>query len=259
MAGIKTDYKYELYFGKDIVLSDDLIIHQPILRDIFEYNPPVPEGSNFSGAGEHAFYRMVSTLVSTPADYDVQLDAAGVRYEDVDELDFFFSLVHMYGLTPDVTYPILGELDLTKFVRLKDTDTERIIFRNENGMTFDKAFYTHVVGIIRDMFSLTANNTKWQSEASRQMHFEYERKRARRHHREKPILIPIISMLVNTPGYKYNREETLDLNIYFFYDCLKQVMHSSQVDHLMTGVYVGMVDTKKMNLEESLSMIRKDV
>lgn len=267
---VKTDYKYELYFGNDIKLTDNITIHQPTIRNIFEYEPHnnlsnTEEQTNDSDkafeCGEQGFLKMIALLTVSPADYDVQLEDAGVRYEDVDKLDFFFSIIHMYNLSSDLTYPIFGDLNLMAFERFEDSEKKSIVYVNPDGIRIDKLFYEYLIGIIRTMFNLSENKTTWKNETSRQMHFDIERKRLKhKHHKQdKQILIPIISMLINLPGFKYDREHILDLNIYFFYDCLKQSMHYSQVDHLMTGVYVGLIDTKKMNLEESLNMIRNDI
>lgn len=253
----KMDYKQDLYMGTDIRINDYISIHQPTLRDIFNYN----SGDDSFESGEYGYYKMLSIITATPADYDVQLDDAGIRYEDVDHLDFFFSLVRSYNMSPNITGMLFGDLDLTTFSRFVNPETESVIYQNDDGAKIDKALYTYIMTIIRDMHNITVNQTKWQNETSRQMHMDYERKRAKRkrHKKVEHVLLPIISMLVNDPGFKYNREQVLDLNIYFFYDCYKQRLHYQQVDHLMTGVYVGLIDTKKMDLSEALNMIRKDV
>lgn len=249
--------KQELFFGDDIHVNDFITISQPTVGEVMHYHC---DNENFAD-GEMGYYKMVSLVTATPADYDVQLDDAGVRYEDVDPFEFFFGLMKMFQVSADVTKPLFGNLDFSQFERFQDSAHDNaIVYVNPDGVRIDKALYMHIVSIIRTMHSITPNSAKWENEASRQIHMDYERKRLKRkHHKEKPILIPIISALVNDPGFKYNREETLNLNIYFLYDCLKQRMKYQQVDHLMTGVYVGLIDTKKMNLAEELSMIRDDI
>lgn len=254
------DYKESLFLGTDIVVNDFITLHQPKLRDALFYNKDELHHSPDLDVGEKGYFRMVSILTSTPADYDVQLEDAGIRYEDVNHLDFFFQLVRAFAMTPQATYPIFGDLDLTRFERYEDEKTGKPIFINSDGVRIDEMLYRYIIGIIRDMHNLQANATVWSDEISRKMHMDYERKRMKRHKKEKPvqILIPVISMMINLPGFKYGRETVMDLNIYFFYDCLKQQLHNQQVDHLMTGVYVGLIDTKKMDLNEALSMIRKE-
>ena len=119
----------------------------------------------------------------------------------------------------------------------------------------------YIMQLIRTMYNLEANHTTWGNEASRQMHMDMERNRLKRKKHREPssILLPIISRLINDPGYKYNREQTEEQNIFFVYDCLKQCTRYQSVDHLMTGVYVGLIDSKKLNLEDSLNLLRKDL
>lgn len=260
MAGIKgiNTLKQDLYFGKDIQINDDITIHQPTVREILEFH--INDDSGRFPDGEIGYYKFISLITATPADYDVQLDDAGIRYEDVDELEFFFGLVTMFGLTQNVTKILFGDLDLTKFQRYKNDQTGQSTYINDAGVKIDKMVYQWTMQIVRTMLNLSVNHTTWQNEASRAMHMDMERKRSKRRHHDKPksVLIPIISMLVNDPGFKYNREQCLDLNINFVYDSLKQRMHYQAVDHLMTGVYVGLIDTKKMNLSDELNFIRKD-
>lgn len=249
--------KQELFFGNNIHVNDKITISQPTVGQILDFHSDNEEFQD----GEGGYYKMISIVTATPADYDVQLDDAGVRYEDVDPFDFFFGLMRMFHVDSSVTELLFGDLDFTRFERYEDVEhNNNIVYMNPDGVRIDKALYMHIVTIIREMHNVTPNQAKWENEASRQIHMDYERKRARRkHHKEKSVLLPIISALVNDPGFKYNREETLNLNIYFVYDCLKQRMKYQQVDHLMTGVYVGLIDTKKMNLAEELNMIRDDI
>lgn len=250
--------KQELFFGNDIHVNDHITISQPKVGQILDYHADNKEFQD----GELGYYKMLSLITATPADYDVQLDDAGVRYEDVDPFEFFFGLVKMFHVDATATGLIFGDLDLTKFDRFRDPEhNDAVIYMNPDGVRIDNALYMHITSIVRAMHNITPNTTKWENDASRQIHLDYERKRSKRkqHKNDKPILLPIISALVNDPGFKYNREETLNLNIYFLYDCLKQRMKYQQVDHLMTGVYVGLIDTKKMNLAEELNMIRDDM
>lgn len=252
------DYKEDLYWGRDIQVNDNIIIHQPTVGEIMQFKTEDPS----FGKGEAAYYKMVAALTSTPADYDVQLDSIGVRYEDVDSMDFFFSLVKSTNLTQDVTQILFGDLDLISFERFQDPNDEtHIIYLNKDGVRIDKPLYLLTVAILRDMHNLTENNQKWENEASRVEYMRIQKRRmSRRKNREKDknVLLPMLSMLVCRPGYKYTREETLTLNIYFFYDQVKQIYHDAQVDHLMTGTYTGMIDVSKLNADEALNFIRKD-
>lgn len=251
------DYKENLFYGTDIQINDKIIIHQPTIAEIRNYNG----GEKMSG--EIGYFKMISIITATPADYDYDLYKEGIRYEDIDPMEFFFGLVHMYNFTPEITHPIFGDLDLTQFIMMTNDETGQKVFVNQDDIRIDKFLYSYMINIVREIHNIKENKTVWMNETSRKMHMDYEeKKRKRRQHRhEKPksILLPMISMLINMPGFKYNREEVQSLNLYFFYDSYKQQLHSQQVDHLMTGVYVGLIDSKKMNLEESLNMLRQDV
>lgn len=253
------EYLDDLYWGNDIVINNHITIHQPKVRDIKGFkvdNEDYPDG-------ETGYYKMLAAVTSTPADYDVQLDSLGVRYEDVDPMDFFFGLTRSFNLTPDITKPLFGDLDLLSFQRQVDVNDENhILYINDDDVRIDKPLYTMIMGIIRDMHNIEANNTVWENEASRAEHMKQEKRRMKRKKKEEPkhsVLLPLISMMSCQPGCKYTREEILDLNIFYFYDMLHQLLHDQQVDHLMTGVYVGLIDSKKIDTDTQLNFIRKDI
>ena len=252
------DYKDNLYWGYDIVINENIVIHQPTVRQIKEFHVDSPDYPD----GEAGYYKMISGITSTPTDYDVQLDSIGIRYEDVDPMDFFFGLVQSFNLTSDITSILFGDLDFTTFQRRSDIDNPKhIVYVNDDDVRIDKPLYTLITTIVREMHNLKENIVIWQNEASRNEHMKVEKRRAKRNRgkeKKQSILLPVISMMSTQPGCKYNREQLLDINIYYFYDLLHQLLHDQQVDHLMTGVYVGLIDTKKINAEERLNFIRKD-
>lgn len=259
------DYKYKLFYGQDIVVNDYITIHQPSVRDIvFDYHVDDDGKKDKYSDGELGFLKMLSILTATPADYDVMLDDLGMRFDEISNIDMFFMLVYGEHLTSKYTYPLFGDLDFTDFQPYNNDETGEKCYIREDGAKIDNALYMYIVQIVREMFNLEANNVKWGNEKSYQEHLKVERRKAERRKKRhggkenKPVLLPIISLLVNLSGFKYDRDSALDLNIYFLYDSLKQQLHNQQVDHLMTGVYVGLIDTSKMNLSESLNMIRKD-
>lgn len=255
---MKLDYKEDLFYGNDIVINDHITIHQPTIGEIRKYST-----NNEHFNGDVGYFRMVSIVTSTPADYDVDLDAAGVRYEDVNPMEFFFGLCQMYQLTPDVTGILFGDLDLTKFVMVVNKETGQKLFVNPEDVRIDDSLYAYVINIIREIHNVKENKRRWADEKSRALHMDMEQKRRKRRKRKgddpKHILLPIISMMVNRPGFKYDRESVDNLNLYYFYECYKQQLHDLQVEKLMTGVYVGLIDTKKINLEESLNLLRQDI
>ena len=54
--------------------------------------------------------------------------------------------------------------------------------------------------------------------------------------------------LVNTPEYKYNFDESMNLTLYQFNACVKQVQKKISFDHRMNGIYAGTVDVSKISI-----------
>ena len=60
-------------------------------------------------------------------------------------------------------------------------------------------------------------------------------------------LEPLISALCNSEGFKYNFDTVWDLSIYTFMDATRRIQKIKSADHLMGGMYSGMLDVSKMN------------
>ena len=73
---------------------------------------------------------------------------------------------------------------------------------------------------------------------------------------EHSILLPLISSMVNHPGFKYKKKELIDVGIVEFMDSVQRLQLYENVTALMSGVYSGMLDTSKMNLSKELNWLR---
>lgn len=65
----------------------------------------------------------------------------------------------------------------------------------------------------------------------------------------KSSLLPVISAMINHPGFKYRLDELRQVKIYQFYDAVKRVQIYEQTRALLSGSYSGFCDTSKINKE----------
>ena len=70
------------------------------------------------------------------------------------------------------------------------------------------------------------------------------------------VLLPLISSMVNHPGFKYKKNELIDVGIVEFMDSVQRLQLYENVTALMSGVYSGMLDTSKINLSKELNWLR---
>lgn len=102
-----------VYRGEDYIISKNIIIHQPTLNEICDY-------------GEQEYFSILYSLVATPQSMKVQLDDMGVDYTEIKPYELFYSILYKM-FSKDKTKILFGDLDFTKFERLKKTDTNDVI------------------------------------------------------------------------------------------------------------------------------------
>ena len=62
--------------------------------------------------------------------------------------------------------------------------------------------------------------------------------------------------MLNHPGFKYKKSELKEVGIVEFMDSVKRLQTYESVKALMSGMYSGMIDTSKMDLNKELNWAR---
>lgn len=87
-----------------------------------------------------------------------------------------------------------------------------------------------------------------------------EDRQKRQHQSNKPftsILLPLISGLVNSPGFKYNIQELKQIGIYAFMDAVERINAIYVATAAMQGQYSGMIDfSKNPQIKKQLNWLR---
>lgn len=102
----------KLYMSEDIKIANGIVLKCPKIRDIAKY-------------GEGAYFSMAQTLCATPSSMMVELDNMKLNYMKVKDFELFMMLCQ--SLKPEMTKPLLGDLDLTKFKPRPVGETEEVI------------------------------------------------------------------------------------------------------------------------------------
>lgn len=66
----------------------------------------------------------------------------------------------------------------------------------------------------------------------------------------KSFLLPLISSMVNHPGFKYKTNELKDIGIYQFMDSVNRLQVYENSTALLKGMYSGFIDTKQIDKKE---------
>jgi hypothetical protein len=226
----------DLLSGKGHKINNYLYIHQPKLKEIKKY-------------GEQKYYGIISAFISTPNDYKVQLFDSGIDYCAISDYDLFLLLTRQYTL--DHTKLILPTLDipLCDFQITINQNTNQPVLWNENtDIIIDKAIYTQISMFFCKIHYITKKSPK-TDEASKKYFIDRERRRQERHKNEpfKSAICPEIIALVNCNHFKYDYDSVWNLPIFDFNSSVRQIQKLKHIDHVLSGIYAGTIDAKKID------------
>ena len=237
MDGYQVD-ELKLYLGSDIKIASGIILHQPTIGEIANYN-------------EAEYFSMAQTLCATPSSMKVALDDMHLDYMQVDDFQLFHMLCQ--SLTPDKTRPLLGDLDLTKFKPYAGEVEGEVVLKNgeydENGkpIQINLIIYQILTTYIRKMHNFKKQVDKAGNAITRKILIEEDRKAAQRN-KDKPyksFLVPLISSLQGRQGY--TKDYICNMGLYEFMNQIARTQIIVQADAALGGMYSGFVDTKKMD------------
>lgn len=255
-----------VYFGEDYWPTPQICIKQPKIQDLIDY-------------GDSKFYSMVSTLCANPTSFRLQLWDMGTDWNKISDFDLFKVLIKNY--TPEETRLLFGDLNLSWFEEMTENegDSSFLVYvpRDEFGNYVDitqfswenviKIYendYVKIVEYLRYMFNIHPKVEKARGKATKLAIIEDEKRNLAEELKnrkdtdvQKSFLLPMISSLLNHPGFKYKKNELRDVGIVEFMDSVRRLQVYESSTALMKGIYSGMVDTSKIkNLNEEINWMK---
>lgn len=229
--------KLKLLRGEPYKVNESIIIYQPSIGDVEEF-------------GESRYWNMIAELTATSYDFRFQLNDAGVDYVEISDFIMFSMVCQMLSL--EDTRLVFGDLDLTQF-QLYGTDEEPYL-ENDTGVIIDPVIYELLVAHLRDIHGLKRNFRTSGNAMARKYHLEEERKQLERKlaaekesgKKDESMLGSAISAMVNNTDFKYDYNTIWGLPIYVFLDAVSRIQKNLNYKNLMTGIYTGNIDAKKI-------------
>ena len=231
--------KLKLYFGDDIRINEKIILSQPTIGDIVEF-------------GEKHFYYVLSVLTCIPSDMKSELwDINKTDWQKVEDFELFIMLTR--NLKSEDTKLFLGDLDLSKMIPVMNNLSNQIcLYDEESGIVIDSAIYLQIVTYIREMFNINPKVEKAKNKRTLNVLIEDDRFRKSLNKDKKytSTLLPLISSMLNSPGFKYKKNELRNVGIVEFMDSVQRISTIVSTTALLQGMYSGMVDTSKIPKEQ---------
>lgn len=238
----------KMYFGDDYQINDQITIHQPSIQEIIDF-------------GEKKMYASIAPFTSNPTTYRLQLWDMGIDWNKISDFELFSMLVR--GLTSDVTSLIFGGFDFSILKPFISQDTQSLVLADSDTnpkYIIDELLYLHIREYIRLMFDQYPKVEKAKGKLTKEMIIDEERMKLKAESKKEQVsqsfLLPLISSMVNHPGFKYKKNELREVKIVEFMDSVKRLQIYESTRALMSGMYSGMIDTSKMNLNKELNWLR---
>lgn len=224
-----------LYFGDDYIINDKIKIHQPLVGEIINC--------------EKDYFSMVHSITAIPSDLKSQLFDMGLDWCNIEDFELFAMLVQT--LTPDRTSILFGDLDLSKLKPFRHPQNDDIVLADkENGILIDKMIYQRIVNYLRKLHNITPKVEKTKSKTVKKWLIEEDRNRIKAAQNKpfKSYLLPLISSVKVKQGY--TKDYVRNMGLYELFDDIARLQIIHNADHLLSGVYAGTIDIKKIDKKE---------
>lgn len=247
----------KMYFGEDYWVTDKICIKVPTIGDILQF-------------GDVKFYSILNLFCANPTRLRLQLWNAGKDWNKISDFDLFAQIITK-NFTPKDTYLLFGDLNFSWFEYVhdpnKDCDILVNIPRDENGklkridyknaIIIDEFIYKRIIKYLCVLFNMTIKVEHGKNKATKEamiwedeMNLRTEEQKKSKQEYSKSPLLPLISSMVNHPGFKYKTNELKDIGIYQFMDSVKRLQVYENSTALLKGAYSGFVDMKQINKNE---------
>jgi hypothetical protein len=233
----------KIYFGGEYRINDKIIIHQPTVGDILEMN-------------EREYWSLIYSLTAISSDFKSELFDRGRDYTQVSDLEMF----HMAtaNMPIDLTRVIFGDLDFSKFHLYRQKDNGLLImWDEENNIRIDKRIHEIIQGVLCTIHSIKKKPEFPANDIVKRILIDEDRRR-KAGKAQKPwrsTLLPLISTMVNSSGFKYDLEGVKGLGLFAFMDSVARITAMNTANILMQGIYSGRVDPKVVS-KSSLDYVR---
>lgn len=228
----------QLYRGDPLIINENIIVRQPTLGEIADF-------------GEEIYMSMVFAICATPSDYMVALNDIGVDFEEITDFDLFIALHQMF--TPKETSILFGNLDLSAYIpAVRNEDCSQILKHPDTGSVIDVAIYMQIVDYIRRINGLSKNVVKPGNAHAKEYLIKRERQKLKWQKNKKfeSVLQPLISAMCNCEQFKFSYADVWDVPIYVFYDSVKRIQKIKESEAILSGIYAGTVDGKKIESDK---------
>jgi hypothetical protein len=227
----------QMYFGDDFPVSAAITIHQPSMGDVIDI-------------GEETYYSTVFALTAISSDMKSCLWDMGIDWTKFSDLEMFYMLAT--GMPKENTAVFFGDLDFSAFKLYRRGDGDLFMCDPETETVIDSYVYHKISSYICRLHNIKKKPELPGNLGTKKILIDEDRQK-RKFKNEKGFktqLMPLISAMVNSPGFKYALNDVRDLKIFAFMDSVMRIQTIKSVDQLTEAYYSGNIDTKKFDVKK---------
>lgn len=225
--------KLGIFFGKPFQINSKISIRQPTLGEIVEY-------------GEANFFSLISCATAISSEYKSLLWDAGIDYEQIDDFCMFSWMMCRQDV--NTTKILFGDLDFTKLKPVVREDGQTILYDPDQDITIDFNLHRRIKEYFKDAYGIEKKPEKAANKITKMKLIEIDRmdKESASKKARESTLQPLISSLVNHPGFKYDFDGVLKLTFGQIMDAIQRLQIIQTAQSLMQGSMSGFCDTSKV-------------
>ena len=160
----------------------------------------------------------------------------------------------------DDTRLLLGDdISFKDMVPYSDSEVSALVDRDK-GIIITEEIYQQMIEYIREMHGIHPKRERAANKETLQLLINEDRNKKARSSKdsdEESILLPLISSMINSPGFKYDINTLKNLGIYPFMDSVQRIQAINTASAISNGMYSGMVDlSQNPQLTNQLNWLR---
>lgn len=233
----------KVYFGGEYKINDKISIYQPTIGDIIDLN-------------EKEYWNLIYSLTAISSDFKSELFDRGYDYTKISDLEMFHIITSQMPV--ERTRIVFGDLDFRKFKKcIQKNNGLLVLFDEENNIRIDKRLHEIIQGVLCTIHSIKKKPEFPANDIVKRILIDEDRRRKASHKEDtwRSTLLPLISTMVNSSGFKYDLEGIKKLGLFAFMDSVTRITTINTSNLLLQGIYAGRVDPKQVS-KKSLDYIR---
>ena len=226
----------QMYFGRPFQVDDHITVKHPRIGAIIDY-------------GEQRYRRIIGALTTSPSMMISVLYDMGVDWEQISDFELF--AIHLRNmLTDEDSAFIFDGLRLNEYNATRNAKGELVLRSVLTGHEIGEQQYFAIADYMRRIHGIKHVVRKAGNFITKRRMIEADREdrmsEAAVKQESNSYLLPIISALLNSPGFKDNLEEIWNRPYFYVTESLKRITVMRNSEALLNGVYCGMADLSKV-------------